>query len=221
MSATSNFQPVGVNQQPASGTNYPFIYPSSDVQYLLGDLWLAYEATDIEHELPLGIAWMSGFGSTSNANPGTHFFGQNFFGPGFFGPGFFINGTFNPVHAQDMVIVDANGNIVFDSTIATTFTTTPWGLHLVTLCWTGPQGVLRCTRHTARPSYAPAVTQYQFINPVVGILDSRTYERLPRRVRSIVVGLQIFTACDLVLSEGYNMKPHGKHPPSPHRRAEG
>ena len=182
MSTADNFQTLAVNQRPGTGTNYPFAMPGTDVIYLLGDLWLGYRPLNVSVALPLKITWMYGFGSANNSNPTSH----------------------TPSHTQDIVISDNAGNIVFDSTAAATFTATPWGLNLITLCWTGSRGVLRATRHTSPPSWAGSLTQYKYIVPVDGTLDARTYEQLPDTVTSLKIGTQTLTG-NIQFSQGWNI----------------
>jgi len=178
-----NFQTLAVNQQPGCGTNYPFVQPSSDIRYLLGDLWLGYEAPQVEFQLPLKVAWLYGFGATSNSNPA----------------------PYSPVNAYDIVITDAAGKVVFNSTTSTQFTSDSWGLHLRTLSWTNACGVLRLTFHLYPPNYATSpATWYTYMVPANGTLDSRTYERLPRRVRSLTVNGTRFTN-KIVFGQGYNL----------------
>ncbi len=180
-----DWQGVSVNQGPSKGTDYPFARPSDDIRFLLGDFWLSFEAgTDFTP--PLRVAWMAGFGTNAVSNPAP---------------------DYTLTHTVDMLILDAVGLVVFDSTLAATFTATPWGNHLVTYQWIGEEGVLRCTRHTAPPTWAAtrtAATYDNYIVPERGWLSSRAYARLPRRVRSIRTGVTTLT--DRVqLAAGYNI----------------
>ena len=183
-------QPIGVNQPPSGGTNYPFIRPSTDIQYLLGDFYLSYEDNACDHPYPLKVAWLYGFGTNAVAPPG---------------------GFNSPTHAQDIVIKDNNGATVFDSTLSSVvFTSYTWNDRLTIFEWidSDREIVCRCTQHTewtqADIDDGNTVTYDDYITPTDGRLDPRTYNKLPLRVKKITVGLTDLTG-NIALEEGYNM----------------
>lgn len=183
-------QPIGVNQPPSGGSNYPFIRPSADIRYLLGDFYLSYEDDVCEYPYPLKVAWLYGFGTNPVAAP-----------PGF--P--------TPTHAQDIVIQDNSGATVFDSTASSvTFTAYTWNSRLTIFEWIDSDNdiVCRCTQHTAWTQAdiddGNTVTYDDYITPTNGILDARTYNKLPLRVRKITVGLTDLTG-NIGFEEGYNI----------------
>lgn len=181
---SGTWQTLAVNQGTRYGTDYPFINPSADIQLLLGDMFLAYEDEDCAFELPFKVSWMYGFGTVAN------------------GP---ILGYDPPTHNLDLVITDANDAVVFDSTKADEFTQSAWGEGLETASWIGDNGTLRVTRHTGWPEWYTGGALNQFIEPTNGIISPRTYMRMPRRVKSLRVGLQQMDG-DIVLSEGFNIR---------------
>ena len=91
---------IGVNQ-PQSGLDYPLVNPSEDARYLLADVYLAYDdpgaynSTITPSQHPLRIKWLYGVGCSASSAPA-------------WAPA--------PTHAADIVIVDAQDNVVFDST---------------------------------------------------------------------------------------------------------
>src|ERR1051326_8371380 len=87
--------PFGVSQPPGHGASYPFMSPSTEIQRLLGDFYLVYE--DAGYVMPFSVAWLYGFGDQVVAAP---------------------SGFPAPTHARDLVITDAEGTVVFDSTTA-------------------------------------------------------------------------------------------------------
>ena len=93
-------QPIGVNQPPSGGTNYPFVRPSEDIQYLLGDVYLSYPDDSYTYEYPLRIEWLYGFGTAPVTPPA---------------------GYPTPTHTHDVIIKDANDVTVFDSTLADSY----------------------------------------------------------------------------------------------------
>lgn len=103
-----------------------------------------------------------------------------------------------------IVVQDAEGEVVFDSADGV-FVRAAWGVNLVTLSWVNGEAVLRCTVRTMPPPWEPDLVWPADIE-TDAVLDARTYQQLPRRVRSIIVGLQTFNAVDLQLVEGFNIK---------------
>lgn len=182
MSHPRGRQPIGVNQWPIGGSNYPFVKPSDDIKLLFGDLFLSYRDDACELSLPLRIAWLYGFGSNVVAAPG---------------------GYPTPTHAYDLLVLDADDNIVFDSTAADEFETSVWDSRLLILEWIGATAVCRAAIHTEfSPQQTPIVYDL-YILPENGELDAKTLEIVPRRINSITVGADVLTGpIDIV--GGYN-----------------
>lgn len=107
--------------------------------------------------------------------------------------------------SKNMVIKDANGATVFNTSTATGSTQNNWGKSMVTLSWTDGITVLRCTMRTVAPAWEPGLTWSNSITLTNAWLDSRTYDRLPLRVRAVKVGATTLTACNIKLAEGYNI----------------
>jgi hypothetical protein len=179
--------PITVNQLPGGGQRYPFVRPSSDIELLLGDLFLSYIDDSCQYEPPFHVGWMYGFGSQLVSAPA---------------------GWPSPTHAFDIVIVDDQGRHVFDSTQAQDFVRVSWGdgNRLETIEWKGANGTLRVTRYTTWPSYMTPIQYDVYIEPTNGELVGRTYVRDPEQVRSITVGSQTIPAGDLALEAGFNMR---------------
>lgn len=179
-------QTLAVNQGTRYGNDYPFVDPSEDIQLLLGDMFLAYEDDNCGFEFPFRVSWMYGFGTVAN------------------GP---IGGYAAPTHALDIIIVDANDAVVFNSVEAdpADFSQTAWSSSLETVEWKTDAGVLRLTRHTEWPEWYDGGNLNEYIEPTSGVIDPRTYMRMPRRVKSIRVGLQQMDG-DIKLAEGFNIR---------------
>jgi hypothetical protein len=176
---------ISVNQPPhGAASDYPFVAPDDDIERILGELWLSYEDPECTYVLPLNVAWMYGFGPTPVAPP-----------PGF--P--------TPTHARDIIIRDALGTTVFDSTLAIGFAQVPFGSRLTTFEWKTEDEVLRVTQHTAISPGDPPLDHDDYIEPTSGELDSRTYQALPKRVKSIRVGLVKMRAENIIFDEGFNL----------------
>lgn len=189
MANTRGRQPIGINQPPGGGTNYPFVKPSSDIKYLLGDLFVSFDDLDDTYAFPLKVSWMYGFGTNVVAPP-----------PGY--P--------SPTHAQDIIVTDANDVVVFDSTTASKFTSDAWDSRLLILEWTNTDSVLRCVQHTewTQADIDDGLTQTydDYIEPASGVLQVDTWYKMPKRITSLQVGVTTVNQTNVVtFSEGYNM----------------
>lgn len=187
-------QGIGV-VQPQSGTDFPLVgVPSLDVRYLLADAYLSYDDPAdytpelVELALPFRIAWIYGLGVLNSTRPTNY-------------PA--------PVHDVDMLVVDANNCVVFDSTKCDSFYYREWTDRLDICGWhSGSNGSMFIAIHTkwgetADPNIIP-VRYESNIAPEYAILDERSVERLPKRVKSLTVVLDNYShAVDFV--EGYNM----------------
>lgn len=176
--------------QPQSGINYPFVKPSEDIQHLIADLYLAYEDPSdytpvTAYELPLKIAYIYGLGCTMSEKP-------------LWAP--------DATHYVDVVITDADDQVVFDSTQADYFEDLEWGEYKI-FEWRTDEGVLRIVSYVSWPDTdEPAQQQFpKHIAPDNGILDARTIYRMPKRVKSLRLVLDQFTKTNVNLVAGYNM----------------
>lgn len=163
--ATRGRQPIGIAQPPLWGSRYPFVSPSDDVVDLLADLFLSYRDDRRLLTAPFQVAWLYGFGDTAVAVP---------------------SGYPTPSHDYDVLITDALGQTVFDSTLAG-FTQSAWSDRLLILEWADADQVLRIVLHTAwSPEQTPRDYD-EYIVPDVGTLDARTHSRLTTRLLSLAV----------------------------------
>jgi hypothetical protein len=175
-------QGIGV-VQPQSGLDYPFIAPSPDIEYLLADLYLAYEISSPAITHPLRLKWIYGVGCATVPKPAT---------------------APTPTHAADLLIVDANDVPVFNSTTSgTSFSTWCWGLNKTAACpathdykiyeWANSRGVCRVVAYQTWPPSAAGddeTTVRQFathIEPESATLDERSVYRMPKRVTALVL----------------------------------
>ena len=179
-------QPIGLNQPPNSGDLYPFVSPSSDIYRLFTDFFVSFENNN-QVKYPLKLAWLYGFGTNSV-------------------PAFPDRPT--PTHAYDLVVEDIEGNVVFDSTIATNYTVKEWNSRLRVIEWATPDAVCRCVIHT---QWTPEdvtdsliLTYDNNIEPVNGELYMECGYELPSRIKSIKIGNETVAAKALTLQNGYN-----------------
>jgi len=170
-----HWQTLAVNQSPAAGTDYPFVAPSDDVRYLLGDLWLSFRDDRRQFIPPLRVSRMLNFGSAGE------------------------------VRRDMVITDSAEiPQVVVDTRDITDYIDTAWGEHLRTLCWIGASAVLRCTMRTSGPPWDQERTWSNDIAVESGELDARTWQRMPLAVKSIKVGSLVLSG-DIELVEGYNI----------------
>lgn len=178
--------------QPQGGQDYPLVAPSADIKYLLADAYLSYTdsaALADGFELPFRISWLYGFGTEIDSDPDPV--------------------TPSPTHAYDIIIVDANDAVVFDSTVSGVLCASrEWSAWLRITRWERPDGaVCSIVHHTAwgLTDTPPVQTYPRYFFPDTAILQEQTVYRLPRRVRSLTAILDTITAKNVTLSGGYNM----------------
>lgn len=166
---------TAVDQAPWGGTDYPFAGPSS-YALLLNDLYLSYADDLNQFEPPFTLAWVFGLGTLGG------------------GP---RPGGVTPAHAIDLLVKDANGAIVFDSTGAA-YSSSTWGTNRVVSQWLGSTAVCRIVSRNQQATAFHADEE-----PAV-VLNSRTYRRTPSRLIGVRVDAQIFTG-PVRLEAGYNI----------------
>lgn len=183
-------QPIGVNQPNGGGTDYPLINPSQDIEYLLADFYLSYEDDQCLLTPPFKLAWLYGFGDIDSPA---------------------IKHAPTPEHGHDILITDANDEVVFDSTRATGYTTLTWGNgRLLIIQWRDLDNdtVCRCVKHLCWTQHdiddGLSRGYAMHLAPQSAILDPRTLNKLPRRLRSIFIGaLQVRNK--VIFENGYNV----------------
>jgi len=219
--ATHGRQGIGI-VQPQSGTNYPLVYPSEDVRYLLADFYMSfdqpsdYDPTATPFLPPFRIHHLSGFG----CGPPTVSIGESIPDDGMSSQSLSsMSATpFNiedytpvPVNPHDIVIVDSLGQIVFDSTDDDiTHGSRLWGERLRIVTWQHPSDVVvSLTYHTKWDHIedCPTPREYpSYFLPEAAQLDERAVERLPKRIRKVTVVLDQFEQIGLEFVSGYNMR---------------
>ena len=174
---------IGVSQ-PQGGLDYPLVEPSADIQYLLADAYLALESNELTGAAPFRIKWLYGVGCAVTSKPS-------------WAP--------TPVHAADVLIVDANDAEVFNSTLSdVSFSTWCWGLKKTSSScnstydykiyeWQRSNSVCRLVVYQTWPESADGLdesTTRDFatnIAPESAVLDARAVYLVPKRVKSFVL----------------------------------
>jgi hypothetical protein len=183
--------PIG-RAQWTSG-DYPLLDPQDDVEHLLADAYLWYEdpadydAAETPFVGPFELAWLYGFGDLPADPPE-------------YAPA--------PAHLLDVLVRDATGRTVFDTTTATDFATRAWGTRLRIHEWRAEGRILRLVQHTAWPpeGAAPEERAYGFhIAPEDGRLNPMAVLRAPKRLRALVVG-DVTCRGPVELVGGYNTR---------------
>ncbi len=175
-------QHIGVDQPPG-GMSYPFVSPSYDVQNLLADFYLAYNDNKQLFVPPFRISWLGGFGDQPSDVPA---------------------GCVQ-VHPYDLHVVDANDRLVFGSESATAFRMRDWNASLQVIEFETADTVCRVVLFKGwSADDVPRNYDYNIV-PDNGVLDSRTLELIPRRVRSIrLQGDPAAESGNLKFENGYN-----------------
>jgi len=192
LSQTSN--PIGGHGigvvQPQSGLDYPFVAPNlgfnsellSDVRNLFADFYLSYDDpgyyNGVAVKNPLKIYWLYGFGSAPAWSKGAP-------------PNSAIVVPADPPHAVDLIVVDADENVVFDTSTADLFTSQDWGGQYKIYEWvkTTKPGEKICRAvvfSSVHPDIPPPNVPVQFC-PRNAVLDERTINKIPKRVLAMRV----------------------------------
>lgn len=167
----------GINQTPPSSpTFYPFIAPDPRVDALVQDLYLSFEDDLAEFVFPFYLTWLNGFGTDTPDVTGATPVASN---------------------AQDVLIVDAIGSPVFNSSLGSA-TATEHG-DLRTVIWRRLGNVLQLSYVKS----VEAVTPSEFT--VMNEIDSRNLNQIPLRVRTIRVQGVSYSG-DIELVAGNNME---------------
>lgn len=195
--AKSNRNPIGFNQPPGSGDLYPFVNPSPDITNLLGDFFVSFDDLTDEVVLPLRVAWLAGFGDLPVVGS-----------PYLIEPTDELPGWPVPQNEYDVVVLDDNDRVVFDSTTAS-LTTTIWAARLRILEWRTSSAVCRGVMHL--PALDPEadaghIRDYSaIILPENGELQIDTWYKLPKRVMSLTVNGTTYSRRFFAFQEGYNV----------------
>ena len=166
--------------QPQSGLDYPLVAPSNDMQYLIADLHLSYDdAGEYDPETPkaahpLRIKYLYGIGCVENTPTGD----------------FPVS-----VHAADIVIVDAQNQIIIDTnTEDVAFNASAWGVDYRIYEWKTARAVCRLVAYTTWPNDDnqqiddDTRQQYdKYLIPADARLDERAVYKMPKRLLTLRV----------------------------------
>jgi len=202
------------------------ILPSEDVEYLLADFYLSFDQPSDyggvgDYEPPFRIHWLAGLGQgapqmpiptdnlgsvsasdsaynsicSASASAMTEIVGEECYPI--------------PRHLHDIMVVDSNNRVVFDSTDPfVTYDARDWGDRLKVVTWRHPtNAVCNLVYHTAwNETDFPSPENYPtYFFPESAVLGNRTIERLPKRVRSLSVILDNMAETGVEFAAGYNM----------------
>lgn len=166
--------------QPQSGLNFPLVAPSSDIKYLLADFYFSYDdageysSTIVPAKHPLRIKYLYGVGCVENPP---------------------VSGFPVAAHAADIVLVDANERVIFNSnSVDVTFNEEPWGADYKIYEWKSAQAVCRLVAYTTWPDNDNTLSDEdtprnynKYLAPINAKLDERAVYKLPRRLLSLRV----------------------------------
>jgi hypothetical protein len=121
-----------------------------------------------------------------------------------------ILGFPTPVHAADIVLVDANNTVVFDTTaLPTEFVAQDWGTDYRIYTWKQTRAVCRLVAYTTWTAGDNERQQFhKYLFPPDAVLDERAVYKMPRRLLSVAVRNGGVTtdkhANPIVFVNGYN-----------------
>jgi hypothetical protein len=183
--------------QPQSGLDYPFVSPGLnanptyllDVRELFADFYLSYDDrghywSESVNTNPLRVYWLYGFGDGPAFSQGLN--------PVPEAP------IPSPTHAKDLIVVDSQNRVVFDSTQADEYDdTTIWGDHYRIIEWRRNE---KPTNYQRQQRTICRVVQFLHLHtntpiperpvsfcPRHAVLDERTIEKIPKRVLAMRV----------------------------------
>lgn len=163
-----------------TGTDYPFV-DSGDYIGLVADFYLGHRVR--EFALPLRIKWLYGV-TIPVQTLGSHTSSSS-------------AGLPAPTHAADLLVVDANDQVIFDSTGAE-YRHRDWGAFRIHE-WQADDAVCRLMQHTESDLVYPDESTPDLV------LDERTAESWPTQVLSLTVNdLKLDGA--VRISRGYNTR---------------
>lgn len=179
-------------ESPENGLDYPLVDSSPDVQNLLADLFLSYDDPGdyggTSYTYPFKISWLYGLGAIWVTPPA-------------WAP--------TPLNDRDILITDATGRTVFDSTQAgTTYHFEEWGIALGIVEWINGDNVCRLVYYRCLDENGNQLEclEDNHIVPESAIIDSRAIYRKPKHVKSLGIELNSITKLPITFSEGYNME---------------
>jgi hypothetical protein len=106
---------------------------------------------------------------------------------------------------RQLRIVDANGEVVFDTLAEdTAYQGHPWGPRLLIHEWLQADDVLRAVEYWSQHPDDPVVVLPSPCQPRDGTLDDRACIQLPLQLRSLRVGLTEIRGTGVVFQSGYN-----------------
>lgn len=166
------YERIAVDQPPGGGSAYPFAR-GHVLGALVADFYLAVPRV----AGPVRLVWLHGFGLIPAAPPPD---------------------TPDPVHPRELLVADAAGAVVFDSTAATAYHDVGWGARRV-VEWVTPAGVARLVFYMGQLGVWPAEIAY-----ADAVLDPRTCVPVPLRVRTVAVG-GVASGGAIELAGGFNL----------------
>ena len=175
---------IAVNQPLGGGSNYPFTKPS-DVNQIVADAYFYSSGQTCTYTLPISIKWLYGFGTELSYSP-------------YFMP-----------HERDILLIDSNGDTVFDSTQADLYKSEDWGdgtryrVHE----WSSesPEKIFRLVQHLIKSEEDPLDNYPKYYEPASAELDSRTVVFVKTGVRSLKEVLSDKVSSSIQLGCGYNI----------------
>jgi len=207
--------------QPEAGADFPLLQPSSDVRHLLADLHIAFDQPSDYADVPafvppFRVQWLSGFGDLPPSgdiptqNP-DHTWNSICQSESLSSESVHVVDCLPlPRHDHDIIIVDSQDQVVFDSTgTDIVYAARDWNNRLRVVTWRHPTNqYVNLVYHTAwNADNDPEPQEYSsYFFPTAAVIDERAIEQLPLRVRSLTVVLDNIRETGVEFLAGYNMQ---------------
>ncbi len=172
--------PIGVNQPPGGGDDYPLIAPSSDIEKLFADLCLEYRDDAGLYVQPFHIVQANGFGCERPED---------------------YDGL---PPRPDLVIEDNNGEVVVDTRSYEDFEETTWTDRFDIFTWRNADVSLSAAVFTTWRSAESDRTYSAIITPERAVIDPRAIRHAPARLDSISIDASTYQGYPVRLVGGYN-----------------
>jgi len=183
--------------QPQSGLDYPLVFPSEDIRYLIADFYLSYEDREeyatrtASFVPPYSIKHLYNVGCVENSPAaGTSPRGDT---------------------VADIVVCDSTQKTLIDTTTNTIISESirDWGSEYKIYEWVGSFFTCRLLVYTTWPEADTEKRNYdKYLTPVAALLDTRSVYKIPKRISSISVRQSAITSGpfknDIIFRNGYN-----------------
>ena len=166
---------TGIGVNP-NGYYFPFVKEVAGAERLFADMYVGHRVESVV--LPLRLSYIQGF-----TQPG----------------------SYSPSNRADLIVVDADDNVIFNSNNAADYRYNEWSDRFTIHEWISATAVCRIVQHTGQNDLEDVLT-YPFEQTLTdAVLDERVSELWPKGVTKIIANGTDITG-DLEILQGYNFQ---------------